>query len=108
MDDRTPEQRSRTMAAVKSQDTKFERAFLDELPLNKFRAIERYPSDILGKPDLAHRRAKMAVFIDSCFWHGCRKHLRMPSSNRAYWNQKITRNRIRDMRVTRDLRSSGW
>lgn len=108
MDDRTQEQRSKTMAAVKSQNTKFERSFLDEFPLNNLRGIERYPTDILGKPDLAHRRGRTAVFIDSCFWHGCPKHLRMPSSNRAYWIQKISRNRARDLRVNKYLRQSGW
>lgn len=108
MDDRTPAQRSKTMAAVKSENTNFERSFLDELPLERLRGIELYPRDILGKPDLAHRRSKTAVFIDSCFWHGCSKHVRMPSSNRQYWIKKIARNRSRDLRVNKDLRSSGW
>ncbi len=108
MDDRTREQRSKTMAAVKSQHTKFERSFLSELPLKSLRGIEQYPSDIPGKPDLAHRRGKTAVFMDSCFWHGCKEHLRMPSSNRAYWIQKISRNRARDVRVNKELRQSGW
>lgn len=108
MDDRTREQRSKTMAAVKSENTKFEQSFLNQLPLKSFRGIERYPKDVIGKPDLAQRRGRTAVFIDSCFWHGCKKHLRMPSSNKAYWIQKISRNRARDLRVTKELRQSGW
>ena len=105
MDDRSREQRSKTMAAVKSQNTKLEREFLDDLPV---KGIERHPNDILGTPDLAHRRRKVALFIDSCFWHGCPAHCRMPSSNRPYWTQKIYRNRKRDLRVNKELRASGW
>jgi DNA mismatch endonuclease (patch repair protein) len=108
MDDRTPEQRSKTMAAVQSQNTKLEHSFLNEFSRTKLRGIERYPTDILGKPDLAHRRSKTVVFLDSCFWHGCPEHLRMPSSNRTYWIQKISRNRARDSLVNRELRDSGW
>jgi DNA mismatch endonuclease (patch repair protein) len=57
---------------------------------------------------LAHRKSKTALFIDSCFWHGCHEHLRMPLSNRDYWLQKISRNRLRDLRVNSELRRSGW
>lgn len=108
MDDRTREERSKTMAAVKSQHTQFERSFLSELPLQGLRGIEQSPNDILGKPDLTHRRGKVAVFLDSCFWHGCHEHLRMPSSNIDYWTRKIARNRARDIRVSKELRESGW
>ena len=108
MDDRTREERSKTMAAVRSQNTNFERSFLDELRLRHIRGIEQHPADILGKPDLAHRKSKTALFMDSCFWHGCAKHARMPSSNRQYWIQKISRNRARDLRVNKELRQSGW
>src|SRR5712691_4863662 len=93
------------MAAVRSQNTRLEREFLDTLPL---RGIERNPNNIFGKPDLVHRRRKIAVFIDSCFWHGCARHLRMPSSNTTYWIQKISRNKKRDLEVNRHLRASGW
>lgn len=108
MDDRTQEQRSKTMAAVKSQNTRFERTFLSELPPQILRGIEQHPGDVPGKPDLAHRRRKVAIFLDSCFWHGCHKHLRMPSSNRTYWTRKIAGNRARDLRVSKELRESGW
>ena len=101
-------QRSRTMAAVKSQHTQFERSFLEEFPPQSLRGIEQYPSDVPGRPDLTHRRRKVAVFLDSCFWHGCPKHLRMPSSNRTYWTRKIAGNRARDLRVSKELRESGW
>jgi len=108
MDDRTPEQRSRTMAAVKSENTKLEDQFLSEIVRDVRRKIELYPADLFGKPDFIHRRSKTAFFIDSCFWHGCPQHLRMPSANKRYWVAKISRNRKRDARVTRELTAAGW
>jgi DNA mismatch endonuclease (patch repair protein) len=61
-----------------------------------------------GKPDFAFRKQRVVVFVDGCFWHGCPKCYRRPSSNRAYWDAKVQRNRLRDRRVTRLLRNQGW
>jgi DNA mismatch endonuclease (patch repair protein) len=61
-----------------------------------------------GKPDFAFKRQHVAVFVDGCFWHGCAKHLRMPKSNRPYWEAKISRNMIRDRITTVRLRKAGW
>jgi DNA mismatch endonuclease, patch repair protein len=61
-----------------------------------------------GKPDFVFQRERLAVFVDGCFWHGCPKHLRMPSSNVVYWNAKIQRNMARDHRVNTQLRGQGW
>src|SRR5436189_4325078 len=108
MDDRTPEQRSRTMAAVKSENTKLEKEFLRGIVDDVLREIELYPRDVFGKPDFVHRASRTAVFIDSCFWHGCPQHLRIPTANKRYWVSKISRNRKRDLRVTRELHASGW
>lgn len=63
---------------------------------------------LLGKPDFVFRKGRLAVFVDGCFWHGCPKHLRRPKGNRRYWQQKIERNRKRDLFVTRNLRRTGW
>lgn len=49
----------------------------------------------------------MVIFIDSCFWHGCNKHLRMPNSNQKYWLEKISRNKIRDSNVNKFYKESG-
>jgi DNA mismatch endonuclease, patch repair protein len=108
MDDRSPEARSKTMAAVKSRNTKLELGFFKELQSRGLTGIEEHPPDIIGKPDLIHRAAKVAVFIDGCFWHGCRLHLRMPSANNDYWVRKISRNRRRDSRLNKELREDGW
>lgn len=62
----------------------------------------------LGKPDFVFPKYKLAVFVDGCFWHGCRRHCRMPQGNRQYWENKILRNSQRDRATTRHLRRSGW
>jgi len=66
-----------------------------------------YP--LLGKPDFVWPKAKVAVFVDGCFWHGhgCGRNL-TPKTNAALWQKKIAANRARDIRVARDLRAKGW
>lgn len=61
-----------------------------------------------GHPDFAFRRQRLAVFVDGCFWHGCRWHCRMPQDNREYWERKISRNAARDRNSNRLLRRAGW
>jgi DNA mismatch endonuclease (patch repair protein) len=62
---------------------------------------------VAGKPDFAWPGRKVAVFVDGCFWHGCRcKHL--PSTNTEFWRNKIETNQRRDRRVARALRKDGW
>lgn len=64
--------------------------------------------EIFGKPDIVFRRKKVVVFIDSDFWHGHPKRFIMPTTNYEYWSNKITRNKERDRKVTKELRSKGW
>jgi len=66
------------------------------------------PRGIAGKPDFAFLARRIAVFIDSCFWHGCPKHVRYPKSNTQYWHEKISSNRRRDTSNSRALRKEGW
>jgi DNA mismatch endonuclease (patch repair protein) len=63
---------------------------------------------LFGRPDFTFPKAKLAVFVDGCFWHGCRMHAQKPSSNRSYWKQKFAQNRRRDRLVGRILRQQGW
>jgi DNA mismatch endonuclease (patch repair protein) len=65
-----------------------------------------YP--LLGKPDFVFPKRRLVVFVDGCFWHGCPKHFSQPKTNRAFWKEKIVRNRARDLSVTRDLKKRGW
>lgn len=63
---------------------------------------------LFGNPDFVFRAVRLAIFVDGCFWHGCRHHGRVPTSNRPYWFNKITRNKNRDRMVTRTLRKRAW
>jgi DNA mismatch endonuclease (patch repair protein) len=61
-----------------------------------------------GHPDFVFCHARLAVFVDGCFWHACRWHCRMPKDNRRYWRRKIAGNIARDRYTTRLLRTRGW
>jgi DNA mismatch endonuclease (patch repair protein) len=54
------------------------------------------------------RPARVAVFVDGCFWHGCPEHYAAPRTNPHYWAPKIARNRARDEAVNRELGDAGW
>jgi len=65
-------------------------------------------SDLAGCPDFVFDARHVAVFLDGCFWHGCRRCQRVPSSNQEYWVAKVRRNRRRDRRTAAALREQGW
>jgi DNA mismatch endonuclease (patch repair protein) len=58
--------------------------------------------------DVAFPRAKIAVFVDGCYWHGCPDHGRVPNSNREWWTEKLRRNQLRDRATAEHLRDTGW
>ena len=102
------EARSRIMRGVKGRGNRtteltLARA-LKKAELGGWRRHTRLP----GRPDFAWREARIAVFVDGCFWHGCPRHYRAPTSNRAFWASKAQDNRRRDRRVSRRLRDLGW
>lgn len=61
-----------------------------------------------GIADLVFPRAKVAVFLDGCFWHGCPVHFRKPKTNVGYWDAKIEGNRRRDAEVDAELDAADW
>ncbi|WP_332839646.1 very short patch repair endonuclease [Brevibacterium yomogidense] len=60
------------------------------------------------KADIVFTRARIVVFVDGCFWHGCPKHFIAPKSNPEYWGPKIGANRRRDAETTERLQVAGW
>lgn len=100
--------RSRIMRSVRAKGSRIEREFVDALKSAGLNDFVMHPSDIPGKPDVIFPRQKLAIFIDSCFWHGCPQHLRMPKSNTEYWEWKIHYNRERDREQTKELVDKGW
>ena len=63
---------------------------------------------LIGKPDIVFKSARIAVFVDGCFWHGCPEHSVQPKTNSEFWRNKIERNRARDYKVTEALKNEGW
>ena len=68
----------------------------------------RVTNALPGRPDVVFRGKRVAVFVDGCFWHGCRRHGTRPKTNVAFWRLKIRDNRARDERVDRQLKELGW
>lgn len=101
------EKRSKIMSRVKSNDSAIEIIFRKELWKSGFR-YRKNSYKYFGKPDVVLKKYKAVIFIDSCFWHGCSKHLRMPSSNKDYWSSKIERNIERDKEVGNFYKSQKW
>lgn len=101
---------SKRMAATGQRDTQPEM----ELRRQLYRMGLRYRVDhpVLNKPkrraDLVFVKARVAVFVDGCFWHGCRKHGSWPKSNAQFWREKIETNRLRDLDTNKRMESQGW
>lgn len=74
----------------------------------RFRVASKAISSVPGTADLVFRRARVAVFVDGCFWHACPAHFKPPATNIGYWGPKIERNRARDGAVDQSLRQHGW
>jgi len=61
-----------------------------------------------SRADVVFRPAKVAVFVDGCFWHRCPAHATVPTNNRAWWSAKLAANAERDRRVDNLLETAGW
>jgi DNA mismatch endonuclease (patch repair protein) len=58
--------------------------------------------------DVAFTKAKVAVFVDGCFWHSCPEHATYPAANKDWWAEKLAGNVARDVATTRHLEELGW
>ena len=104
----TKAKRSAVMALIRSRGNKATELRMIALFREHGIAGWRRNARVFGKPDFVFRVAKVAVFVDGCFWHGCPRHGTMPRNNRAFWKAKFARNAARDRDVTRTLRKAGW
>lgn len=102
------EKRSEVMSKVRAKGTKPEKQVALLLTSEGLTGFVEQPKDIKGHPDFAFLKVKVLIFVDSCFWHGCVLHLRMPATNLDYWHDKIERNRHRDRYIRKELRADGW
>lgn len=102
--DVTP-QRSRAMAAVRGHGNKTTELRL-RMALVKagIRGWTCNESSLPGKPDFYFLEPRLAVFVDGCFWHGCKRCGHLPKANQAFWAAKLDRNHKRHRKVARLLR----
>ncbi len=100
----------RTMQRNRRRDTGPELAVRRQLHHLGLRYRVDYPIrvDTVTRPDVVFTRAKVAVFVDGCFWHSCPTHATTPVSNHVYWDAKLRRNRERDIEQTAALARAGW
>lgn len=95
------------MSRVKSKGSKIEKSLMRDLNKAKLR-YKKHVSNLPGKPDMAFIDKKVVVFVDSCFWHGCRWHGTMPTSNKNFWIKKISGNKERDRKTNLEYKKMGW
>ena len=119
MEKLTPEQRHKTMAAIRSKNTKPELMVRRGLWRMGFRYRLNSPR-LPGHPDLVLRKYRTCVFVNGCFWHGHGAELEgeepsgtkgccaIPTTNQAFWVAKIRRNQERDQRNYQLLQENGW
>ena len=102
--------RRRIMQANRSRDTTPELAIRRILHATglRYRVAARPIPELRRSADLVFRPAKVAVFVDGCFWHGCPVHGSTPRTNADYWIPKLARNIERDRETDRILAEAGW
>jgi DNA mismatch endonuclease, patch repair protein len=101
----------RSMTANRRVDTRPERVLRSHVHRSGLRFRKDFCICVDGvsvHADLAFPRAKVAVFVDGCFWHQCPEHSTKPKRNAEFWAAKLQRNVERDRLVNRALAEAGW
>jgi DNA mismatch endonuclease (patch repair protein) len=100
----------KTMLACRNRDTRAELVLRSMVHASGLRyRVARPPvTGIRRTADMVFSRARIAVFVDGCFWHGCPEHFVPPKTNASYWRTKIELNRERDANTDVRLRAAGW
>ncbi|MEU2610636.1 very short patch repair endonuclease [Micromonospora sp. NPDC007271] len=98
------------MRANKARDTGPERrirSLLHKAGL-RYRVNARPLAALRRTADVVFPTARVAVFVDGCYWHGCSEHYRPARANEQFWREKIDRNRARDRETDQLLADAGW
>lgn len=95
------------MASIKGKDT-FPELAVRRLLWARGRRYRVHDRRVLGIPDISSSEARVAVFIDGCFWHGCDQCYKEPTSNTGFWRAKLERNKLRRREVKKGLKRRGW
>jgi DNA mismatch endonuclease (patch repair protein) len=101
--------RSRIMAAVKSSGNRStEKRLRYTLVRARIKGWKMQVGELIGKPDFVFYKERLVIFVDGCFWHGCPRCYRRPSSFKKYWDNKVQKNISHDKKVRAKLRRDGW
>jgi DNA mismatch endonuclease Vsr len=104
----TTASRSQNMRAIKSRsNATTELRLRAHLIRNSVAGWKLHARNIHGHPDFFFPVQRVAVFVDGCFWHGCPRCGHTPKTNRSYWLKKLARNKQRDAKINRALRTDG-
>lgn len=98
------------MKAAKPKDTAPEKALRSELHKKglRYRIDVKSIKELNRRADIVFRSAKVAVFVDGCFWHGCPIHGTQAKANAKFWKYKIEQNQARDLDTNKQLKKVGW
>src|SRR4051794_653167 len=98
------------MSHQATRDTRPELLLRSELHRRglRYRVHVRPIPSVRREADVAFTAAKVAVFVDGCFWHGCPIHRTYPRRNSSFWTDKIAGNRVRDADTDARLCADGW
>jgi DNA mismatch endonuclease (patch repair protein) len=98
------------MQRTPRRDTPAELVLRSELHRRGLRyLVDRAPlPDSRRRADVVFTRARIAVFVDGCFWHRCPEHGTLPKKNADWWRTKLERNVERDRDTDRLLAAAGW
>jgi DNA mismatch endonuclease (patch repair protein) len=98
------------MQGNRSRDTAPELALRRELHSRgmRYRVATAPLPGVRRRVDIEFPRAKVVVFVDGCFWHGCPEHHRLPKTHTDYWAGKVEGNAARDRQTTQLLEEAGW
>lgn len=102
--------KSAEMSRLGRRDTTPELAIRSELHRRGLRfRVDRAPvPGLRSRADIVFGPAKVAVYVDGCFWHSCPEHGTRPKANAEWWERKLDRNQERDRETDCVLREHGW
>lgn len=103
----TTAQRSYNMSQIRSSNTGPEIYLQELLVASGLADFEKQPKEIPGRPDFYFPKHKSVIFVDGCFWHGCRNCFQTPQTNEKFWKSKIEGNISRDVTVNKKLNTLG-
>lgn len=99
--------RSKIMSSIRSRNTQPE-ITIRKILWSHGKRYRIHDRSVYGTPDISFKNERIAIFIDGCFWHGCKKCYVPPKTNEMFWRNKMIENRKRRGIVTSRLENDGW